>query len=415
MNKDPSPGVTAKQRPSQSAAERDRMDARGSEGLVPTLSVTDLNKVYASKYGDFHAARGVDFRIEEGEFYTLLGPSGCGKSTTLRCVAGLERVDGGTIQIDGTTISRSSPQVFVPPNQRDVGMVFQNYGIWPHMSVFDNVAFPLKVAKRNRLPHKAIVKRTEEVLDAVQLYNVGGRRGTELSGGQQQRVALARAIVSQPRLLLLDEPLSNLDATLRVSMRNELRRLQKNLGVTTLFVTHDQTEALSMSDRVAVMKDGLIMQEGAPEQIYSSPASPYVAGFLGRINMFPSIVSGKDANRNALVTIASTTFQTGVESRWSEGTEVLLGVRPENIDLREPAVGEPNVLGGVVTDVTFIGESIDYQVGVGEQVVTVTGRPRTIYPVGTRVGVELLSDRALVFDMPAEDGLVALGSPEGVT
>ena len=239
-------------------------------------------------YGTFHAARGVSFDIREGEFYTLLGPSGCGKSTTLRCVAGLEHINEGEIAIGGVIVDSSTRRVFVPPNRRDIGMVFQNYGIWPHMNVFDNVAFPITVW-RSRVSKREVARRTEEALNAVQLAHVAGRRGTELSGGQQQRVALARALVARPRLLLLDEPLSNLDASLRETMRSELRRLQKNVGITTLFVTHDQTEALSMSDRVAVMREGVIVQEAAPREIYSRPADLYVAGFLGRINRFQAI------------------------------------------------------------------------------------------------------------------------------
>lgn len=373
------------------------MDNQDHPQSIPTLSVEGLNKIYASRHGDFHAARGVEFSIKEGEFYTLLGPSGCGKSTTLRCVAGLERPDAGSIRIDGKTIAGTNPDVFVPPNQRDIGMVFQNYGIWPHMSVFDNVSFPLKVAKGTRVSQQEIVRRTEEVLDAVQLYDVGRRRGTELSGGQQQRVALARALVSRPRILLLDEPLSNLDATLRVSMRNELRRLQKSLGVTTLFVTHDQTEALSMSDRVAVMKDGLIVQEGAPEEIYSKPISPYVAGFLGRINTFKATVSGRDADGKAVVAVETAVLKTEVQSQWRDGDSILLAIRPENINVLPVTDSKVNGLPGVVREISFVGESVDYQVLVGGQVVTVTGRPHSIHPVGSNVVLELIGSTALIF------------------
>jgi iron(III) transport system ATP-binding protein len=368
-----------------------------------TLTVSGLSKYYHSRHGTFHAARGVTFDVQDGEFYTLLGPSGCGKSTTLRCVAGLERIDDGAIGIGGTVVSSVKAGVFVPPNRRDIGMVFQNYGIWPHMSVFDNVAFPLQVDRRNRLGRREIAARTEEALNAVQLYDVGGRRGTELSGGQQQRVALARALVSKPKLLLLDEPLSNLDAALRESMRSELRRLQKSVGVTTLFVTHDQTEALSMSDRVAVMKDGVIVQDAAPAEIYSRPTNLYVAGFLGRINKFPAIVEAEGLDGEVVVRVGSSVLNVRADRDRARGSRAVLAVRPENMRLTDSGVEGRNGMRGTVTEVSFLGEAIDYQVLVEGRQVTVNENPRVIHPVGEEVRVEFEPANGLLYEVEPEE------------
>jgi len=379
-----------------------------------TLTVSGLSKFYHSRHGTFHAARGVTFDVQEGEFYTLLGPSGCGKSTTLRCVAGLERIDDGAIAIGGVVVSSVKARVFVPPNRRDIGMVFQNYGIWPHMSVFDNVAFPLKVDRRHRTSRREIAERTEEALNAVQLYDVGGRRGTELSGGQQQRVALARALVSRPSLLLLDEPLSNLDAALRESMRSELRRLQKSVGVTTLFVTHDQTEALSMSDRVAVMKNGVIVQAAAPREIYSQPANLYVAGFLGRINKFPVTVEGDGLDGYVGVRVGADVLYVRSDETRARGSRALLAVRPENMRLREAGSEGRNGLRGTVAEVSFMGEAVDYQVLVEGRLVTVNENPSVIYPVGTEVRVEFDAGNGLLYDEESSAGSPVAPTPQTV-
>jgi len=352
----------------------------------PTLRVRGLSKYYPTARGAFHAARGVTFDVKEGDLYTLLGPSGCGKSTTLRCVAGLEHIDDGEIQIAGRTVNSSTPRVYVPPNRREIGMVFQNYGIWPHMNVFDNVAFPITVA-RSRLSRKEIARRTEEALQAVKLGHLSGRHATELSGGQQQRVALARALVARPKLLLLDEPLSNLDASLRESMRTELRNLQRDVGVTTLFVTHDQTEALSMSDRIAVMRDGVIVQEAPPREIYSRPVDRYVADFLGRINSFPAVVVGPDNGGHLVVQSGPARLRVRSSARCRHGNSVTLAVRPENLRLRPGDDGAPNSFDGTVLDASFLGDSVDYRVQVTDQVVVVKQPPAVAFPVGTRVRV----------------------------
>jgi iron(III) transport system ATP-binding protein len=370
------------------------MTARPSEF---TLTAKGLNK----HYGAYHAVRGVSFNVREGEFYTLLGPSGCGKSTTLRCVAGLEHIDEGEIAIAGTVVNSSSPPLYVPPNRRDIGMVFQNYGIWPHMNVFENVAFPITVW-RSRVSREEVVRRTEEALAAVQLDHLKSRRGTELSGGQQQRVALARALVARPKLLLLDEPLSNLDASLRESMRSELRRLQKSVGITTLFVTHDQTEALSMSDRVAVMREGLIVQESAPREIYSRPVDLYVASFLGRINRFAAVVEAVNGGEVAL-RVGAAQLIVRDRRRVAPGTHVVLAVRPENMRLRAAEAAGRNSQQGTVADVAFIGEAVDYRVIVNGEAVIVREDARVSFPAGAAVHVEFDPEDGLLYEADSNE------------
>ena len=247
------------------------------------LTVRGLTKTYVTADGGFQALKGIDFDVPQGGFYTLLGESGCGKSTTLRCVAGLEEPDGGSISIGGEVVADPERGVQVPAFERDIGLVFQSYAIWPHMDVFANVAYPLRV-RRPRVAAADIKARVMEALRLVGMEDYANRQATKLSGGQQQRVAFARALVRRPKLLLLDEPLSNLDAKLREQMRFELQELIARTGVTTLYVTHDQSEALAMSDTVAVMAGGRIVQSGAPRDVYGRPDNRTVANFLGSAN-----------------------------------------------------------------------------------------------------------------------------------
>jgi len=244
----------------------------------PHIEVENLEM----RYGDVAAVRGVSFTVQPGEQLTLLGPSGCGKTTTLRAVAGLEQPSAGEIRIDGVPMFSSSHNINIPAEKRGLSMVFQSYAIWPHMSVFDNVAYGLRV---RRTAAAEISEKVHRALDMVQMRDYGARRASQLSGGQQQRVALARAFVFQPSVLLFDEPLSNLDAKLRADMRIELRDLQHRLGITSLYVTHDLEEALAMSDRIVVMRDGLVEQTGTPDEIYSLPRSAFVADFIGSANL----------------------------------------------------------------------------------------------------------------------------------
>jgi multiple sugar transport system ATP-binding protein len=304
-------------------------------GKNSAVIVTDLFKTYPDRKETVRAVDGVSFEVEEGEFYTLLGPSGCGKTTSLRCVAGLERTDAGQIVVDGRVVSSHQPNVFVPPHKRDIGMVFQSYAIWPHMTVFENVAFPLRVSKK-RVPRAEITRRVEEALGLVQLDGYGGRMATQLSGGQQQRLALARAIVREPKLLLLDEPLSNLDAKLRVQTRTQIASLQRRLGVTTVYVTHDQVEAMTMGDRVAVLKDGLLQQCDTPRTLFDRPVNVFVAGFMGSpaMNLIDLPVT-----ESGLVLSSSTIPLTPAQRAALTGNMVTIGVRPEGWDIVAPGEG----------------------------------------------------------------------------
>ncbi|GAA2636049.1 ABC transporter ATP-binding protein [Actinomadura fulvescens] len=350
------------------------------------LAVAGLRKGFADRGTTVQAVDDVGFEIREGEVYTLLGPSGCGKTSTLRAVAGLERPDAGRIVIDGTVVTDTGR--FVPPNRRDIGMVFQSYGIWPHMNVFDNAAFPLQVAK---VPKKEIKKRVEDALAAVHLPGYEGRMATQLSGGQQQRLALARALVRRPKLLLLDEPLSNLDAKLRQAMRAELASLQQELGITTLFVTHDQDEALSMSTRIAVMQAGKIVQEGTPREVYQRPATRFVADFVGTTNF----LEGTRAAAGRIDTPTGS-FDVTSDPGTSPGEDVLLAVRPEavRLHLSEPAI--PNVVKGEVERVMFVGECVDCHVRVGDSTWVTRQDPHLTADPGATVWLELPADRISV-------------------
>src|SRR5215471_1579386 len=267
------------------------------------LSVENLHKSFQASGGaEVRAVDGVGLSIPAGRLLTLLGPSGCGKTTTLRCIAGLERPDSGRIVIGDQTVFDSARRIFVPPSDRGIGMVFQSYAIWPHMTVFENVAFPLRVARDRRYGAAEIKDRVRQALEMVRMGGFEARPATQLSGGQQQRLAFARGLVREPQILLLDEPLSNLDAKLREQMRVELKRLQKRLGVTTVYVTHDQSEALALSDEIAVFNAGRIIQRGTPQEIYRHPKSQFVADFIGSANFLPGTVrEGSDAEGSAAV------------------------------------------------------------------------------------------------------------------
>ncbi len=296
------------------------------------------------RYGDFTALNGVSLDIREGEFFTLLGPSGCGKTTLLRMIAGFNSIEGGDFYFGDKRIND------VPAHKRDIGMVFQNYAIFPHLTVRDNVAYGLKARK---IPQKEITPRVDEALELVQISHLADRKPNELSGGQQQRVALARAFVIEPSVLLMDEPLSNLDAKLRVQMRSVIKKLQRRLGITTIYVTHDQEEALAISDRIAVMKDGHIMQIGTPNEIYAKPQNPFVAGFIGVSNFLDCDV--KSANGEAVVSIKNELDIRVPVSRDYSG-KGKLSARPEQLFFSE--TGMP----GKILISTFLGDFIEYEV-----------------------------------------------------
>jgi ABC-type Fe3+/spermidine/putrescine transport system ATPase subunit len=283
------------------------------------------------RYGDVHAVRGVSFTVAPGEQLTLLGPSGCGKTTTLRAVAGLEQPTAGEIRIDGVPVYSSARNVNVPAEKRGLSMVFQSYAIWPHMTVFENVAYGLRV---RRTGAAELTDKVHRALDMVQMRAFADRRASQLSGGQQQRVALARAFVFQPSVLLFDEPLSNLDAKLRADMRIELRDLQHRLGITSLYVTHDLEEALAMSDRIVVMRDGLVEQTGTPDEIYSLPRSAFVADFIGSANL----IRGRarpDLAADGLIALESADGQIiyGMAYGRAVGGELIFSVRTVHLQL----------------------------------------------------------------------------------
>ncbi len=330
------------------------------------LVLEDLGK----RYGDVVAVDSINLRVPAGRFVSLLGPSGCGKTTTLRMIAGLEQPSGGRILVDGRTLS--DPERVVPPERRGMGMVFQSYAVWPHLTVTDNVAYGLKF---KGLQRGEIAKRVSALLDLVGLPQHGDRYPSQLSGGQQQRVALARALATEPSILLLDEPLSNLDALLRETMRFESRSLQRRLGITAIYVTHAQDEALAVSDEVVVMSEGRILQQGPPEEVYSHPRTKFVAGFIGLANLLPATLRGEDRGACACELADGTRARAAVpEWEWQTGGKVLLMVRPENVKLRLPgeaASSALNLLTATVTNVSFTGSLVNYFVqaaGIAEPI-----------------------------------------------
>jgi putative spermidine/putrescine transport system ATP-binding protein len=313
------------------------------------LTLTDVQK----RFGEFSAVQDFNLSAERGEFVSFLGPSGCGKTTTLRMIAGFEQPTAGQITIDGRDITR------VPPNRRNVGMVFQSYALFPNMTVADNVGFGLKVRKR---PADQIRKRVDELLEIVNLPDKGGRYPYQLSGGQQQRVALARALAFEPQVLLLDEPLSALDAKIRVALRVEIRQIQRQLGITTVYVTHDQEEALSLSDRVVVMSEGRMEQVGTPFEIYNFPTTAFVASFVGTLNVLPGIVV--NAAAGDLTIHGQPVKLAGVGAfEGSAGREVKVALRPEMAKLGL-GPGNCNTLAGKVDDISFLGSIVRIRVGI---------------------------------------------------
>ncbi len=323
------------------------------------ISIRNLSMTYRTAQGEHPAVRGVSLEIERGAFYTLLGPSGCGKTSILRCVAGLEHPDEGEIAIGGEVVFSAARGIWVPPHQRNIGMVFQSYAIWPHMTVFENVAFPLR-HKRPRIARAEIRERVGKALLLVHLDGLEDRPAPYLSGGQQQRLALARALVGEPRVLLLDEPLSNLDAKLREEMRFEIRQVVERLGVTTLFVTHEQIEALTMSDVMAVMHDGVIVQEGAPAEIYARPNGAFVADFIGRTNFLNGRVLAVSGGL-ATIETAIGPLSCRVDEDTRAGDEVTVAVRPENVAIAEEGFS------GTVETVVYVGNLLDCLVAVGPE------------------------------------------------
>jgi iron(III) transport system ATP-binding protein len=340
---------------------------------MATVRLQRVAKEFAD--GTVHAVDNVSFEVADGELLVLLGPSGCGKTTTLRMIAGLEEPDAGEVWIGDRLVSSADRNVFVPVDKRDIGMVFQSYAIWPHMSVFDNVAYPLRVRHTAR---SVIRERVEQTLELVGLQGYAQRSATQLSGGQQQRVALARAMVFEPRLLLLDEPLSNLDARLRVHMRTELKHLQQQTGITTVFVTHDQAESMVLADRVIVMQDGHIEQIGTPLEIYEQPRTRFVSEFIGVSNLLNVEVTRLPLTPDdPFVMVRHATHQLrcqlGADAGVEVGQQMVVSIRPEKLRLHRDSVdGGHNVWQGHVVTAAYFGDHREYEIEVLDQRLRVT-------------------------------------------
>ncbi len=367
--------------------------------LMPAIAIKNLDKTYLLGRQRVTAVDDLTLDAPEGSIVTLLGPSGCGKSTTLRCIAGLERPDGGEILFDHRVVFSRERRVFLPPEQRNIGMVFQSYAIWPHLTVFENIAYPLQV---RHVPSRQIRDRVEQALALVGLSGLGDRPAPFLSGGQQQRVALARALVYEPSVLLLDEPLSNLDAKVREHVREDLRSLQRQLGITTVYVTHDQLEALSLSDIVAVMHDGRVVEVGTPRELYERPQARFTSDFLGDISYLNGRVVARDATSVVIETShGPVRCLTSQEVR--KGEAVLAGIRPEHILLsrhRPPAA--TNAFDGTVISALFEGTHTKYRVAVGDAAFLVHGR--SVFSVGDRLHAVVDPDRiVLLRDLPPPD------------
>ena len=347
------------------------------------------------------AVNNVNLKIERGEFFVLLGPSGCGKTTTLRIIAGLEKPTKGRVYIDEQDVTN------LPPRKRDIAMVFQTWALYPHMKVYDNIAFPLKLRK---IPRDEIDRKVREVAKLLRIEDLLDRYPKQLSGGQQQRVALARALVRSPRVWLMDEPLSNLDALLRVQMRAELKRLQKELKITTIYVTHDQVEAMTMADRIAVMNAGRVLQVGTPHEIYHYPKSKFVAGFIGSPPMNFMTVEFNYINGSYVLQGKSFSIRLpedlgkAIRERVSEGTEVILGIRPEHIEI---ATSETeNAIPAMVYVVEPLGTETIVNVKVDDELIKVKIPREIVFEPGARVWIKLDINKIHIFDKRTEEAIV---------
>lgn len=345
------------------------------------MAEVKINHVF-KRFGGVTAVNDFDLIVKDGEFVSILGPSGCGKTTTLRMIAGFERATEGEIYIGNHCVSSSKQGTFVPPEKRDIGMVFQSYAVWPHMTVAENVGYPLKIQKVDK---KEREERVQRMLELVHLGEYSKRYPHQLSGGQQQRVALARALVAQPGLMLLDEPLSNLDAKLRESMRFEILAIQKELGITVVYVTHDQGEAMAMSDRVVVMSKGVVQQIGAPHEIYTQPANKMVADFIGLVNFIDGDVRGD----RVFIKGSNVSFPNNSDVKGA----ATIAVRPENITMSLNG----GLIKGKLEHRFYLGDAIDYRVNVHDHIirVIVKGADLNVIPDGAEVYLDF--DQVMVF------------------
>jgi iron(III) transport system ATP-binding protein len=367
-----------------------------SRGTGARVQITDLVKMF----GPVAAVDHINIDIKAGEFFTMLGPSGCGKTTTLRMVGGLEKPTEGSVTIGDDVVVSVSDRKFVQPEKRDLGMVFQNYALWPHMTVFENVAYPLKMRKVKKAE---LTERVSEALNLVGLSGFEQRPSPLLSGGQQQRVALARALVYSPRVLLLDEPLSNLDAKLRVTMRQELKELQERVDVTMIYVTHDQVEALSLSDRIAIMNSGNVEQIGTPQDVYLHPATAFAQDFLGQtigvlgIMEEDGVVAVKgDAESRLKGTVA--------DSSLKKGDAVLVAIRPERMLAHsEMPSGASNVVRAKVVETTFVGDHYEYKAEIGDEVRMISLPSTTTYKDGDTLYLEFPESAVVIWAAAARE------------
>jgi iron(III) transport system ATP-binding protein len=376
---------------------------RQNEAQDAILTFENVSRMY----GAVRAVDGVSFELKRGEILTLLGPSGCGKTTTLRMSIGLERLSGGRVSYEGNVVDSPVDRVFVEPEKRGMGMVFQSYAIWPHMSVLENVAYPLRYRK---VPKAEANKRVLETLELVGLKGYENRRGTQLSGGQMQRVAVARGLIANPSVLLMDEPFSNLDARLREQMRAELKRLQRRIGISILFVTHDQSEALALSDRIAVMKDGRVEQIGPPAELYAEPGTPAVRDFLGRSILMPSRIVGA-SNGTVDVSVADgQVFSVAGPVRTSSRAvdeKCLVSVRPESI-IVEPAettnAAGANSLNATIRTLLFMGETYEADIELpGGHMALLRLSPAYDWREGQAVRLTLPPSKLQLWDRSATD------------
>ena len=341
------------------------------------LVLSDVDKTFLSLRGPVRAVRNVNLAVGEGELFVLLGPSGCGKSTVLNLAAGLVKPTSGEIRIGERVVSSRDGKVFVPPKERNVAMVFQSYALYPHLTVFENIAFPLRVAGEKKGTIRAAVAQAGKTLGIGEIFHA---RPAELSGGQRQRVAIARAIVRKPALFLLDEPLSNLDAGLRASTRGELKRLQRELGVTTLYVTHDQTEAMTLGDRIALLRDGAVVQTGTARDLYERPETPFAASFIGStpMNLLEVPVLAEGGGLYLCLGRGRLTIppETAARVRSPGPAGILFGIRPEHVRIARGTAGQP--VTGTVTAVENLGRELLVQVRVGEATLSVLTADKTI-------------------------------------
>ncbi|MGB0087740.1 MAG: ABC transporter ATP-binding protein [Rhodomicrobiaceae bacterium] len=356
------------------------------------ITIADVSKSYGGEAENL-AVSGLNLEIRDNTFVTLLGPSGCGKTTTLRLIAGYLVPDAGTIHVGSRLIS--SPGSVVPPEARGMGMVFQNYAVWPHKTVFENVVFGLRVRK---VPAHQAREQVGRALALVNLSGLESRLPGELSGGQQQRVALARSLVVEPEILLLDEPLSNLDAKLREKMRGELKQLQRRTGITFVYVTHDQAEALALSDQIAVMHGGVLQQFGTPQEVYSRPANRIVADFMGLVNLLPGRIESAANGEARIESAGGFSFTLALPKGMAQGAAVEVSIRPENITIAPDLSASPAAAHGTIREQTFLGNINEYFVSLGGgEELRVQTHPSQQFAIGQRVAVSVAAEHCNLF------------------